>query len=330
MTQKQVELQKLISMEQKREKEYLNELDQLFLTQPTENQNLSTAKKYPLSETVKSLEKELNLDIYLSDKDLKKKDKMEKKKYSSTKVKARNFLTNISYNGIKSKDYENRTFVIDIFAYLILYFNSYCITGKFETETERGYINILWSQLLPQSFYLFVSKKNNIQILNKKNVKFQDAVEIIKLFIEVSDGNTTQESQFQLLQFYLKKYLKMYPFVFANLFPKYYSKFNSRSVENNIEFNSFYSNYLSELNILDWQKNTFSEQNLPIVVKDNQESESESDVEVVDIKKVKKEEKEEEKKRKRIKRKEDMQKQKKILEEKLKENTEKMYKIRKV
>ena len=279
---------------------------------------------------MKSLEKELNLDIYLSDKDLKKKDKMEKKKYSSTKVKARNFLTNISYNGIKSKDYENRTFVIDIFAYLILYFNSYCITGKFEMETERGYINILWSQLLPQSFYLFVSKKNNIQILNKKNVKFQDAVEIIKLFIEVSDGNTTQESQFQLLQFYLKKYLKMYPFVFANLFPKYYSKFNSRSVENNIEFNSFYSNYLSELNILDWQKNTFSEQNLPIVVKDNQESESESDVEVVDIKKVKKEEKEEEKKRKRIKRKEDMQKQKKILEEKLKENTEKMYKIRKV
>ena len=255
---------------------------------------------------------------------------MEKKKYSSTKVKARNFLTNISYNGIKSKDYENRTFVIDIFAYLILYFNPYCITGKFETETERGYINILWSQLLPQSFYLFVSKKNNIQILNKKNVKFQDAVEIIKLFIEVSDGNTTQESQFQLLQFYLKKYLKMYQFVFANLFPKYYSKFNSRGVENNIEFNSFYSNYLSELNILDWQKNTFSEQNLPIVVKDNQESESESDVEVVDIKKVKKEEKEEEKKRKRIKRKEDMQKQKKILEEKLKENTEKMYKIRKV
>ena len=202
MTQKQVELQKLISLEQKREKEHLmNDFDQLLMSQPTK-QNLTTTKKYPLSETMKSLEKELNLDIYLSDKDLKKQEKKEKKKYSSTKVKAQNFLTNISYNGIKSKDYENRTFVIDVFAYLILYFNPYAITGKFETELERAYINILWSQLLPQSFYLFVSKKENIQILNKKNSKFQDAVEIVKLFIEVTDVNTTQEGQYQLLQFY--------------------------------------------------------------------------------------------------------------------------------
>ena len=237
-------------------------------------------------------------------------------------------MTNISYNGIKSKDYENRTFVIDVFAYLILYFNPYAITGKFETELERAYINILWSQLLPQSFYLFVSKKENIQILNKKNSKFQDAVEIVKLFIEVTDVNTTQEGQYQLLQFYLRKYIKMYQFVFANLFPRYYGKFNSRGVENNIEFTSFYANYLNEANVLDWQKNTFLEQNLPITVNDA-ESESDSDVEIVDIKKVKKEEKEE-KKQKRIKRKEEMQKQKKILEEKLKENTEKMYKIRKV
>ena len=118
----------------------------------------------------------------------------------------------------------------------------------------------------------------------------------------------------------------MYQFVFANLFPRYYGKFNSRGVENNIEFTSFYANYLNEANVLDWQKNTFLEQNLPITVND---AESESDVEIVDIKKVKKEEKEE-KKQKRIKRKEEMQKQKKILEEKLKENTEKMYKIRKV
>ena len=279
---------------------------------------------------MKSLERELNLDIYLSDKDLKKQDKKEKKKYSSTKVKARNFLTNISYNGIKSKDYENRTFVIDIFAYLILYFNPYSIGGKFETELERSCINILWSQLLPQSFYIFVSKKEHIQILNKKNAKFQDAVEIVKLFIEVTDENTTQEGQYQLLKSFLRKYIKMYQFVFANLFPKYYSKFNSRGVENNIEFTSFYSNYLNETNILEWQKNRFLEANPPVLVNDNQDSDSDSDVVVVDVKKVKKEEREEANKQRRIKRKQEMQKQKKLLEEKLKENTEKMYKIKKV
>ena len=182
---------------------------------------------------MKSLERELSRDIYLDDKELLKKERKEKKKYSSTKVKARNFLTNISYSGIKNKDYENKTFVIDIFAYLILYFNPYNINGKFETDIEKSYVNILWSQLLPESFYSFVSKKENFQILNKKNSRFQDAVEIVKLYTEIDSKN---EDKYQLLKNYLRKYIVMYQFIFSNLFPKYYSKFNSRGVQNLIVY----------------------------------------------------------------------------------------------
>ena len=116
---------------------------------------------------MQSLENELNLDIFLSDNDIKKK----KKKYSSTKVKARNFLTNVSYNGVKKIDYENRSFVIDIFAYLILYFNPYNADGKFESEIEKDYINVLWTMLIPQNFYNFVCRDENIKILNKTNAK---------------------------------------------------------------------------------------------------------------------------------------------------------------
>ena len=279
---------------------------------------------------MKSLEKELNLDIFSDDKDLKKQEKKEKKKYSSTKVKARNFLTNISYNGIKSKDYENRTFVIDIFAYLILYFNPYNINGKFESDLERSYINILWSQLLPQNFYIFVAKKENIQLLSKKNAKFQDAVEIIKLFIENADKeNTTQEEQYNILKFYLTKYIKMYQFIFANLFPKYYSKFNGRGIENNIEFTSYYSNYLNQNNIIEWQKNNQFWEEQPKNIQNDLSDTSESDVEIIDMKKVKKEDEEDKKKQKRLERKREMLKQKKVLEEKLAENTEKLNKTRK-
>ena len=279
---------------------------------------------------MKSLEKELNLDIFSDDKDLKKQEKKEKKKYSSTKVKARNFLTNISYNGIKSKDYENRTFVIDIFAYLILYFNPYNINGKFESDLERSYINILWSQLLPQNFYIFVAKKENIQLLSKKNAKFQDAVEIIKLFIENADKeNTTQEEQYNILKFYLTKYIKMYQFIFANLFPKYYSKFNGRGIENNIEFTSYYSNYLNQNNIIEWQKNNQFWEEQPKNIQNDLSDTSESDVEIIDIKKVKKEDEEDKKKQKRLERKREMLKQKKVLVEKLAENTEKLNKTRK-
>ena len=271
---------------------------------------------------MKSLEKELNRDIYSNDKEFLIRERKEKKKYSSTKVKTRNFLTNISYNGIKNKDYENKTFVIDIFAYLILYFNPYSINGKFETEIERSYVNILWSQLLPQSFYTFVSKKDNIQILNKKNAKFQDAVEIVKLYTEI---DSLQEDKYHLLENYLRKYLIMYQFVFANLFPKYYGKFNNRGVKNNIEFNSIYENYFNETNGMNWQKNEFLEA-LPFPLHDE-----ESDNEIhLEEKKTKKKNAEEEKKQKRIKRKLEMQKQKEFLEEKIKENTEKLYKIKKM
>ena len=316
MAQKQVEIRKLL--EEKKEKEYsMSELEKLLFIQPTP----TTEVKNPLSQTIKSLEKELNRDIYLNDKEFLR-ERKEKKKYSSTKVKARNFLTNISYNSIKNKDYENKTFLIDIFAYLILYFNPYSINGKFETEIERSYVNILWSQLLPQSFYTFVSKKDNIQILNKKNAKFQDAVEIVKLYTEI---DSLQEDKYELLQNYLRKYLIMYQFVFSNLFPKYYGKFNNRGVKNNIEFNSIYENYVNEATGMNWQKNEFLEA-LPVHLYDE-----ESDNEIhVEEKKTKKKNTEEEKKQKRIKRKLDMQKQKEFLEEKLKENTEKLYKIKKM
>ena len=272
MTQKQLELQKLILMEQEREKEQLK---------VESNQSLIPKKMtYPLLETMNSLEKELNLDIFLSDKDLKK----EKKKYSSTKVKARNFLTNISYNGLKQKDYENRSFVIDIFAYLILYFNPYNVNGKFETELERAYINILWSILMPQNFYIFVSKKENIQLLNKKNAKFQDAVEVIQLFIENAENeNTTQEEQYDILKNYLTNYIKMYQFIFSNLFPKFFGKFDNRGIQNNIEFTSYYSTYLNQKNIIDWQiNNQYWEEQAKKVKLNENDSNSNSDVEIIE------------------------------------------------
>ena len=76
MAQKQLELQKLILMEQQREKERSKkELNQLLT--PTKTMT------FPLSETMKSLEKELSLDIFSDDKDLKK----EKKNIAQRKLK---------------------------------------------------------------------------------------------------------------------------------------------------------------------------------------------------------------------------------------------------
>ena len=196
MTQKQVDLQKLLELEQQRHYQdfQAEELKKV----------ITNIQQDPLAETMKSLEKELNLGIFSSDKVIEKKTKSEISKYSSTKVKARNFLTNVSYSGIKDKDYQNRSFVIDIFSFLILYLNPFYLERKFESNIERDYVNVLWSFLMPETLYNFICRDENVKTLNKIKLKFPHAIEIVKLFIE-DESIGTQQQQFDTLKDYLIK-----------------------------------------------------------------------------------------------------------------------------
>ena len=125
----------------------------------------------------------------------------------------------------------------------------------------------------------------------------------------------------------------MYQLIFSNLFPKYYSKFDSRGVENNIEFTSYYSNYLNQKNIVKWQTNN------QLWEEKTKNYESYSDVEIVDSSKIKKDEKEEKKKKSRKRKivnsnigfelELDSEEEKKFYIEKLKENDEKLKKLKK-
>ena len=152
-------------------------------------------------------------------------------------------MTNVSYTGIKQNDYSNKSFVIDIFSFLILYFNPFNLERKFETPIERDYVNVLWTYLMPETLYSFISKNDNVKALNKTRVKFQHAVEIIKQFIE-EESIRKQEQQFNILKEYLTKYLKIYQFIFGNLFPRYFGKIDDYGIQSKIEFNSYYKNYL--------------------------------------------------------------------------------------
>ena len=107
MTQASVDFQKLLNLEQERhlQEEKLEEIETVK-TIP-----------FPLEKTMSQFQEELNQDIFLDDKAI--------KNYSSTKIKARYFLTNVSYNRITTADYKNNNFVIDCFTFLILYLNPF-------------------------------------------------------------------------------------------------------------------------------------------------------------------------------------------------------------
>ena len=60
-----------------------------------------------------------------------------RKLFIATKTKLRNFLTSILYNRLKQKSYDNQSFVIDSFSYILLHFNPINLEGKcFENKDK--------------------------------------------------------------------------------------------------------------------------------------------------------------------------------------------------
>ena len=179
------------------------------------------------------LQSELNEDIFSDDKAI-------KISYSSTKIKARNFLTNVSYNRVTTADYKNKNFVIDCFTFLVLYLNLFYLERKFETEIERESVNTLWTFLMPSNLYNYICQGENMKTLNKIKIKYQDAKDIILGFLEQSNNENTN---FNILSNFLEKNAILYQFLYGNLFPKCFSRVNDYGVRAKILFNTYYQNF---------------------------------------------------------------------------------------
>ena len=67
------------------------------------------------------------------------------------------------------------------------YFNPFFLKRKFDDETDRGYIEMLWKYRIPIQFYNFIYRNENFVVLNKLSLKYQIAFELVKNFI-LEDG----------------------------------------------------------------------------------------------------------------------------------------------
>ena len=75
---------------------------------------------------------------------------LSRKRYSRKKIKARIFLTNISYRRYKKSGSNNGNFVIDVCSFLLQNLNPLMIDRKFDNENDRQYVKMLWQKCLPQ------------------------------------------------------------------------------------------------------------------------------------------------------------------------------------
>ena len=109
---------------------------------------------------MEGLESQLDPDFFQDDNDVKKKAKTITK-FSNTKVKTRNLLTNVSYRRYKPEDLEKTNFVIHVFLFLTQNLNPTCLDRKRETLLERDYVKMIWDSCVPHKFtkFMYLKKK---------------------------------------------------------------------------------------------------------------------------------------------------------------------------
>ena len=262
--------------------------------------------------------KELNQNIFSDDKAI--------KSYNNSKVKARNFLTNVSYNRITAADYENNNFLVDCFTFMIIYLNPFYLERKFESIIEREFVNVLWAFLMPNQLYVHINGEANIKTLNKIKIKYQDAKDIMIAFLFKDPFNIDVLSDF------FKKNAILYQFLFGNLFPKCFSRINDYGINAKTLFNKYHQNFHVQKNMIKWAA-TPNEENSPLNLTTlNDQEDFNENKENIEIKQenIKQEEKKRKRKIKNEERKKEKREAKKQrLLDQLNENTEKIKKLKK-
>ena len=106
------------------------------------------------------------------------------KAYSTTKVKARNLLTNLSYTRWSEDDFKKQSFTIDIITYFSQYLSLSGLDRKLETEDERNQIKFIWEDYLPIEFLHFTLEEENYKTLGALNINYQKCSEIVLKYLQ--------------------------------------------------------------------------------------------------------------------------------------------------
>ena len=174
----------------------------------------------PLKDVLADMERdlELNQNFFLGDnvdreKIIPKKGMRKNrnsKNYSPTKVKAQNFLTNISYNRLKSPDFDNASFIIDCYTYSLFNLNPFFLEQKFDGKNDRDYVLTIWNYLILSKLYIYICRHDNFIELNKLSLKYQNAFDILNAL--------------------------MFQYIYSSLFPKYFCRVDDYGAKNRFAF----------------------------------------------------------------------------------------------
>ena len=87
------------------------------------------------------------------------------KKYTTTRIKSRKFLSNIAYVGVNKEDYYNKNFIFDVYLLLTKNLNLFSLNRKLADKTKHEMIYMLWKECMLSEFYRHVCLEKRLSVL---------------------------------------------------------------------------------------------------------------------------------------------------------------------
>ena len=137
------------------------------------------------------------------------------KPYTSSSIKTRNFLSNISYTGVKSEDFVDNNFTFDIITLLTKDINPFSLKRKIKDPKNHDIIYMFWDECIEKSFCKHICENENFMYLNSKNVLYSKTAQIMLDYLKKGDQNIV------CLRRCLQKHMKTMQLVYSRCFQKF-------------------------------------------------------------------------------------------------------------
>ena len=138
------------------------------------------------------------------------------KQCTTTHIKSRNFLSNISYVGISKEEFYNENCVFDIYSLITKNLHLFSLVRKLSNQNKHEMIYMLWKECMPCDFYKHICSEQNFLYLNGKNVLYPKVTEIINEFLDADEKNYVQ------LRNNLSQFKNVFQCVYSNVYLEVY------------------------------------------------------------------------------------------------------------
>ena len=158
-------------------------------------------------------------------------------KYPPTRVKLRNFLSNICYTSISKSDFYNENFILDVYILLVKNLNPFSLQRKISDKFKHEMIYMLWRECIPVKFYRYICQEENFRYLNGRDVSQPGVLEIVGRFIDQDKENL------RILQKSLALYKDIFQYVYSHTFPEIYTMSEKRGIDIKSNFHILFKSY---------------------------------------------------------------------------------------